>query len=299
MSEEDRHLLVVGGDSTLGGAILQTAKDLRWPCAWTSRRSSRSAGSIPFDLRRATDVASLLSFVDGNPPRSAIICAAVSSFRACAADPTSTSIINVTHSLDLIRGLRRLGTHIVIPSTRAVFSGRSVLPAESDSPNPETEYGRQKAELEDGSLALGGVNVIRFTKILSRNVWFWKDLALQGAKGKSVELFGNVTIAPISSRRAALEALNAAVRRDGDIRHVTASDEVSYAAAARHIFSFLGYDTSLIQQSIANRNVYQGVFPDSPSRLGSKHAMPTALVALEELGRDFRDSSTATQGQHQ
>jgi dTDP-4-dehydrorhamnose reductase len=93
-----------------------------------------------------------------------VIAAGVTSIAACEQDPAGTRLVNVDAALRLARRARAQGVTPVAFSSDYVFDGRDP-PYDDDGPiRPLNEYGRQKADLEQGFAALGDSLVVRLSK---------------------------------------------------------------------------------------------------------------------------------------
>src|SRR5690606_26325829 len=96
----------------------------------------------------------------------AFLCAAVTALRSCEADPAGTARANVEHTARLASMLVGRGAFVVFLSSNLVFDG-SEPRRRADAPTcPATEYGRQKAAAEGALLAMGGVSIVRLTKVV-------------------------------------------------------------------------------------------------------------------------------------
>ncbi|MEI9991457.1 MAG: sugar nucleotide-binding protein [Rhizomicrobium sp.] len=231
-----KDLLVVGENSVIGSALLDAASARCLSVEGTSRRN----GGL--DLADAASVARFHL----QATRTAVICAAVASLSACERAPERALAVNVTGTLALAQRLRNFGIHPIALSTNLVFGGDKACCGTSDVVSPKTSYGRQKAEMERGILALGGT-VLRLTKVLSQtSVMFrqWRDnLAL----GQPINAFCDMYMAPIPLPRvtAALLALIRAPRPG--LVQLSADRDISYAQAASFICCGVGADLALVR----------------------------------------------------
>jgi dTDP-4-dehydrorhamnose reductase len=104
------------------------------------------ANLIPFDI--ATDpLQRLVDAADGRISHVFFAGGATNPER-CAREPDATRIINVANTIRLMREAMDRGATPVFLSTDYVFHGNTGNYVEADIPDPTTEYGRQKAEVE-------------------------------------------------------------------------------------------------------------------------------------------------------
>ena len=79
----------------------------------------------------------------------AILCSAVTKLDKCKDNPEHSYSINVTATKKIIKELAHRGIVPVFLSSASVFDGVKGDYVEEDIKNPITEYGRQKAEIDD------------------------------------------------------------------------------------------------------------------------------------------------------
>mgnify|MGYP003345501769 CR=1 FL=1 len=181
MTDEAALWLVVGGDSTIGSALVRQATAAGRRVIGTSRKWSEK--SLRLDL--ADDSR---SWVLPERVGVAYLCAAVTSMDACRTSPGGTRWINVVQTTALARLLAARGARVVFLSTNQVFDGSKPHRPANDPTCPRSEYGRQKADAEHAILDCGG-SVIRFTKVMAeKNALFQSWATTLRADRKSTRL---------------------------------------------------------------------------------------------------------------
>lgn len=170
---------------------------------------------------------------------------------ACEADPEQTCRVNVDNTMQLARKLLSSGTRIVYLSSNAVFDGKAAEPDEHAIRCPSTEYGRQKAAVEEGLLALPGstdaIAIVRLAKVLSPVSGQAAEFKKRLASGERCPAFDDLRMSPISlSNVSAALALVAAGEYTG-IFHISGAQEITYAELARCMASTIGADPGLVQ----------------------------------------------------
>jgi dTDP-4-dehydrorhamnose reductase len=222
-------VLVVGADGLIGAAVAARLEAAGTPVIRTSRRGSR--GSIPLDLAD-------LPATWMPPPgiAAAVFCAAVTSTDECRARPDDCRRVNVDATCTLGRQLADAGIRIVFLSTNLVFDGSTPFAPATARRCPHTAYGRMKAEAEERLLSLGtGTTVVRLTKVIGRSLPVidrWRESL---GRGEPIRPLMDLVIAPVSLDLAATVIAAAAREPLGDILHVSARADVSYADVASRL----------------------------------------------------------------
>jgi dTDP-4-dehydrorhamnose reductase len=246
-SEGDRpSYLVVGGSGLIGAALAcaLSASSIVWS---TARRPLPHCNGrlLQLDLLHAYDVD--LPTVDV-----AFLCAGVSAFAVCEADPVGTSAVNVTATCELAKRLLRQGTFVVFLSTSAVFDGATALPSELVTPSPTTSYGKQKVAAEQSLLEMdmgyGRVAVVRLTKVLTARTPVITRILESLTSGTTVSAFVDLFISPISLPYAVQALISVGSRRLGGVFHLSGSEELSYAQLTRALGANLGASPSLVDE---------------------------------------------------
>jgi dTDP-4-dehydrorhamnose reductase len=232
----DGRTLIIGGDSRIGGALLQQYRSEKRPVIATSRRNdSPAAGLLQLDLTENLRDWELPAQIDA-----AILAASITRIEACERDPEGTARINVDAVSELARRLAEAGAFVVFLSTNQVFDGLVPFRRPDEPVSPRTEYGRQKAEAERRILALGeSAAVVRLTKILEPTVPLFTEWTRSLRSGRPIEPFDDMVIAPVPLSCAVCILQQIALRRRGGIYQVSGPRDISYAEighlAARHV----------------------------------------------------------------
>jgi dTDP-4-dehydrorhamnose reductase len=234
-------ILIIGGDSSIGSALATRLRMEGRTVLETTRR--HPDGDRPYlDLTRGSELR--LS----EPPAAAVLCAAMTSLVACRDDPATSRKINVENSLALSRALTAAGTLVVGLSTNLVFDGSVSRRPPQDPICPTSDYGRQKAELEAGLLALREyAAVFRLTKVLTPSISTFTNWAHALQQDKPIHPFHDMMMAPIPLDRV-VEAIGSAITaRASGIFQLSAMEDISYADAAMALCQRLGKPLALVQ----------------------------------------------------
>ncbi len=273
-----QNVLVVGGDGFIGRALVRRHRERGDNVTHTTRRHVDSPGAVLLDLQTVPD--------DWVPPRRielAYLCAAVARVDECEANPSATHSVNVEGTLRVARALQLAGAFVVLLSTNYVFCDTNPRPAIGDPYCPATEYGRQKAAVEQGLSALPGRwAIVRLTKVLGREsalIERWRG-ALEN--GERVVAFSDVHISPISLSFAVDALYRIGSEKRVGVHHLSGRGDISYVALARIVARKLGSPVDLVAGQSYRETKAQ--FP-SP-----RHGSLDMAAAKSSLGIDPQDA---------
>jgi len=273
-------LLIVGADGFLGGALR---------AHWQQQKRAVAATTfLPVADQRDThrlDLSQSPEFWPVLPPcRAAVLCAAITSLEQCRRDPAGTRKVNVEHTLALAQLLAEQGTFVVFLSTNLVFDGTKPLRQADEATSPRTEYGRQKAAVEAGLMALGLRHaVVRLAKVFHSGLPLVRDWRDSLRAGKPITPFADMVCAPVALPTV-IQGLAMVAEKELEGRwQFSPSEDVSYATIATEVGRLVQADLSLIR-------------PGSARQLASLEHLPahTTLDARgtrAKLGLDFPEAS--------
>ena len=244
-------LLIIGGNSEIGGAAYRTMRAQGYPVAATTRRRESVARDRLF-----LDLAAPLSAWE--PPagtQAVCVCAAIARLAACAADPGGTAHINVNQTLALIDGFLTRGISVLFLSTNQVFDGRLPHVPANAPHSPVSEYGRQKTATEaalcDRMAQNSPAAILRLAKVVSPDMPLIRDWTADLSAGKPIRAFHDMTLAP-----APVDLVCAAItvllkERAQGIFQLTGPRDVAYADVGRFVADRIGADISLVKEASA------------------------------------------------
>lgn len=274
--------LVVGARGFLGTRISDALRQSGYSVCGTTSMRTQSPGMRRLDLRE--DVPSQFSDEHFDV---AVIAAGLTSVKACDANPRLSFSINVTGRVAVSKLLMSRGTHLVLISSDAVFSGDSRVVSSSQAPDARSVYGRHMAQSESEILEFqGAVSVIRLGKVMHSEIPILKAW-LEGLKsGNSVSAFTDSRVAPISPGFAVDAVQYVVENRVCGIIHATGVADASWFDIAQVVAESIGVP----------RTKVTGLPCDSASD-GRKHAaLPTThelpaihLVGIEAVRQTVRD----------
>lgn len=279
-------LLIVGSSSTIGNALSLACIDNKISVLSTTRRLDPShKNTIHLDLSHPSTTWQLSEL----EPKAAVICAGITSQRACEDHFNETYAINVKATIELASRLVSVGAFVVFLSSNLVFDGDLPMVSPSDSVCPKTAYGRQKAEVEQYLLGLfpDSISVIRFGKIMHRHYPLICDWVSNLRSNSPISPFYDMYVAPLyidgplNLIQKVLEC-----RRPGII-HFSATYDVSYAQIAFYVAMKLGLNLELIRpvsstfSSIGHNPRYTSLRDDNLKSLGILACDP--WIAIDQL----------------
>ncbi len=230
------------------GSRLVTAFEHRGANVWGSTRNRAKVAGKRIYLDLAETVSAFAPPFSGNG--TAIICAAQTSIDQCQRNPRETRRINVENTVALARQLADVGMFVVFLSSNSVFDGSTGFPRSGDLPNPQHEYGRQKADAEQGLLTMGTATaVIRFSKIVAPNMPLLRGWVRNLRSGEAIHPFYDAVMAPVSATFATELIYQVAVRKRPGITQASASDDISYADAANYLATCIAAGANLVNPS--------------------------------------------------
>lgn len=188
-------ILVVGVDGSIGLNLFTRLPSLGFEVYGTSRNPSKLNSRVQFLDLENPDLNVLQ-----NEFSAAIICASVTNIATCESDPVRSRKINVIGTIALIESLLQSGCFVIFLSTNAVFDGGKAFATTEDIPNPRTNYGSFKREVEMHleKSEFGSAAVLRLTKLMTNEARFlviWRELA---SNNQLIPVFTNTMLSPIT-----------------------------------------------------------------------------------------------------
>ena len=244
--------LVIGADSDLGKNFYNTLNLLdEVNVKGTSNKNDSDL--INFNL--------MDDFYPFNSPSGkgkAFIFASKPNHKFCELYPLQSHEINVIKTKKLIDYLNKLGWDTIIFSSAQIFSGSKSWMKNTDRPDPISNYGKQKVELENLIKDTEMNLIIRVTKILNFNAdpfnsWF-RGLTF----GRQISPFKDYPISPISIPSLMDGTFKIIENNRNGIWHLGNSEECDYAHIAHLIAEKYNFNQELIKeispQSVAMEN---------------------------------------------
>jgi len=242
-------ILVVGGDSLVGGAVAAVLRARGDQVLETSRRADRIAGgALPLDL--AADPASWPALP---PLKGAVLCAAIARLQDCEREPVGSRRVNVEGVAALARRLAVAGVPTVFLSTDKVYDGFRPQRRREEPTCPTTEYGRQKAAAEAAMPTEAAI--LRLSKVVSPTLALFVGWSRDLSAGRPIEPFSDLMMAPVPAELTAQVIVRLIDERRAGLFHLTGARDVNYVEAARVLVDILNCDPALVRPRAANVGV--------------------------------------------
>lgn len=231
--------LIVGAEGIIGNALYNFLLPNCSVVYGTSRRAMNKKNFIQTDLSDSFDrLSKIAGLID-----IAFICAATTKIVDCETNTVASYEVNVTHTLRIIKSLQDLGVFVVWLSSNAVFSGKRPFCGSDEPYMPLNEYGRQKAEAEEKILKLGGVAIVRLTKVLSKNTPLIRGWVNDLQDAKKIYPFSDAYFSPISLNYATNGIAKVGSNLESGVFNLSGDDDISYFDFARMLaFKVCGDD---------------------------------------------------------
>ena len=240
-------ILIVGIDGSIGSSLFTRLPPLGFEVYGTSRNRSRLNTQVLFlDLENPN-----LSLLQ-NEFSAAIICASVTNILTCESDPVQSRKINVIGTIALIDSLIQSGCFVIFLSTNAVFDGGKAFATIEDIPNPITNYGYFKREveiyLEESKFGSGAI--LRLTKLMTNDARFlvgWRDLA---SNNQPIPAFINTMLSHITIEEVISSIYNILGARESGTFQLGGLVEESYFDFAVNHFRDSPASLALLVESV-------------------------------------------------
>jgi dTDP-4-dehydrorhamnose reductase len=129
--------MIIGGTGLLGKALLRE---------WKGDDEVVSVGSRELDIR---DAAKVQESVQKSSPDWIVLAAAYTDVDGCESNPEKAFAVNRDGAVNVAEGAEHCGAKLLFISSDYVFDGKKSSPYEAeDARNPQSVYGRSKAEAE-------------------------------------------------------------------------------------------------------------------------------------------------------
>lgn len=263
--------LIVGGDSKIGRQLQLCLFACGIKPVVSTRRAQRSGENVlRLDL-------SQLSFEGLDRPIGvAWLCAGTTSLEACYRDPEATRQVNALGTKRLAERLLNAGAFVVFLSTNLVFDGERPFVSAQAPRWPRTEYGRQKAIVEEFlETHRERAAIVRLTKVLSPGEFRFRQWRHRLASGGEVRAFGDLPFSPLSQAQVAEALMRIGRGRMAGVWQLSGAEELTYREAALRIAAAVGADPAQIVGASASELGYYDCLP--------KHATLDVSRAKEVL----------------
>ena len=137
-------IMIIGASGLIGESLVKS---------FSAKHEVIAADIEPLDGKTQkldiTDVLSLRKFILDNKPRALLFPAANPNVDGCEENPLKCEPVNITGPQNAAAAAKECGAKFVFFSSDYVFDGKNGPYDESATPNPVSEYGREKLSVEE------------------------------------------------------------------------------------------------------------------------------------------------------
>jgi len=257
MNSEHTSTLIVGSDGLLGQALMAYYNSLGSPVMGTTRNQHSLDDKHIF-----VDLANIDK--KWSPPENigkAIICAGITNVGECEAFPAKTRHINVDSISQILEILSLRNIFFTYLSSNRVFDGYSEYCKPNDPKFPNTEYGRQKLDVEAIVRNLtDSASIIRLTKVLQPQNPLFQSWVKALSNNMVIHPILNTVLSPIPIDIAIHLIMVITENIQNGVWHLSGDTDIKYVDIANEYSKSLGVSIDLVQPiSSENRQSY---FPE-------------------------------------
>lgn len=242
--------LIIGGTSTIGRAVAKKCISENHPVVLTCRGDAAKCPPVGSPPIIELD---LCTFSESwTPPAGvgvALICAGITQTHYCRTHPTASREVNVSQTFKLCQLLAHAGIHVVVLSTNQVFDGSRPHVERHAPTNPQTEYGKQKAELESAvsSAFPEACSIVRLTKVVHQELSILKNWKNALQRDEVIHPFSDFYCAPIGLQTVADSLYAWMLNPVPGIHHLSGERDIAYAEMAWALCRFLRKPEALVR----------------------------------------------------
>jgi dTDP-4-dehydrorhamnose reductase len=255
---------ILGGTGLLGKALMP---------AWGADEV-RGLGSRDVDIR---DVQKVREVVNAMRPDWIVLAAAYTDVDGCESNPDLAFSVNRDGAVNVAHAAKETGARLLFLSSDYVFDGRKTSPYETDDPrNPQSVYGRSKAEAELRLLdVMPGCCIARTSWLFGTGGKCFPDTILKLAASRpALDVVNDQRGCPTYAADLAAAIVQLCGADASGIVHATNSGDCTWFEFAREIVrgSGLGTEVRPVNSSQmarpAPRPAYSVLSPKSLQRFG-------------------------------
>jgi dTDP-4-dehydrorhamnose reductase len=237
-------VLLIGAGGLVGRHLRQA---LSGPAVTATYHAGPLDGGIALDI---TDHEAVRRTIRDTKPDVVVLAAAEAYVERCEREPAATRLVNIEAPQVIAAESKALGALLVVFSSEYVFDGTAGGYAEPDERRPINEYGRQKVELEDLTLATGHGLVCRTSGVFGadpRRKNFVLQLVDRLRAGQSFDVPSDQLITPTYAPALAGAVAKLVKRGQTGIVHVAGPRILDRYAFAQLIADAYGLPAALIR----------------------------------------------------
>jgi len=228
-------VMIIGATGLLGRPLMRQ---------WTGAKLM-GTGSRDLDIRDAPRVRDI---VEKNRPDWIVLAAAYTDVDGCEKDPTFAFAVNRDGVVNVANAAKSLGTKLLFLSSDYVFDGTKSMPYEiNDARNPQSVYGRSKAEAELRLLEiLPDACIVRTSWLFGTGGKCFPDTILKlAATRPQLDVVNDQRGCPTYTVDLAAAIIALCAKNAGGLVHACNAGECTWFDFAREIVSGAGLKTEV------------------------------------------------------
>ena len=229
-----RRVAVFGASGLLGKYLLRE---------WTGADVIYPLSSHDIDIRELSKIRECVKKVQ---PDWIVLAAAYTDVDGCETNPELAMDINFHGAVNVAQAAKETGSRLLFVSSDYVFDGEKSLPYEVDDPvNPQSVYGRSKAEAERGiRRILPAACIVRTSWVFGTGGRCFPDTILKLAAQRSeIQVVNDQRGCPTYARDLARAIVQLCKIESSGVVHVTNSGDCTWFEFAREIVRQSGLST--------------------------------------------------------
>ncbi len=284
-------ILIIGGNSKIGEALINSYRSENYKLAYTTRDFEKLSSNIFYLDLENDDVE---KYINNIFPKKVFFCAAITSMIDCSKRPIFSYKINVTNTFILIKHFIKKGSFVVFLSTGAVFNGETPFSTIDEVVKPQTEYGKQKVEIEKliNTLMPSQWAIIRLSKVISTEfqlIHKWINIL---RKEEKISPYNDIVFSPISIELVVSVIKKIANDKIFGFFHISANKDISYYDLAL----FIAQKAAINKKLIANNGhtneeilwIPKNTTLDCNSIESLGYSSPSPYMAFEQIFKLFK-----------
>jgi len=228
-------VMIIGATGLLGRPLMRQ---------WTGAKLM-GTGSRDLDIRDADRVRDI---VEKDRPDWIVLAAAYTDVDGCEKDPTFAFAVNRDGAVNVANAAKSLGTKLLFLSSDYVFDGTKSMPYEiNDARNPQSVYGRSKAEAELRLLEiLPDACIVRTSWLFGTGGKCFPDTILKlAATRPQLDVVNDQRGCPTYTVDLAAAIIALCAKNAGGLVHACNAGECTWFDFAREIVSGAGLKTEV------------------------------------------------------
>jgi dTDP-4-dehydrorhamnose reductase len=275
-------IMIIGKSSFIGSAITDLAIAEGMEVTFTSREDESSPCYL--------DLASIKD--DWVPPTNVdmvILCAAATSMKWCETNSLASWKINAEAPGIIAQAIQKQKKKMIFLSSEQVFSGTILRRSVKTPKDPQSVYGKQKAQAEELVQAnLTNSAIVRLTKVVHPKLRLFCDWSARLAKNQTIEAYKDLLFCPISLEYVAQNIIHLIKEFKKGTYHLSGDCEISYQTAAKWMADVKGVTSELVKGVASPKEIQRShslLEPHLPSdRVGSpKNPKDTLTKVFKEM----------------